>query len=135
MSWLGIGKEIADPVEAVGNALDKILTSDEEKAHGQAVMAEIRQKPQILQAEINKVEAQHRSVFVAGWRPAVGWMGVAGLGWHYIGHPMAAFLLQVVSPETPVPPLGDTSELQSLVIALLGIGAYRSFDKSRGTSK
>ncbi len=60
------GDAIAKPIDAVGNALDKILTSKEEKAAGDAVMEKLKQNPAELQVEINKLEAQHRSVFVAG---------------------------------------------------------------------
>ncbi len=60
------GDAIAKPIDAVGNALDKILTSKEEKNAGAAVMEKLKQHPAELQVEINKLEAQHRSVFVAG---------------------------------------------------------------------
>ena len=69
----------AEPIDAIGNAFDKIFTSDEEKAHAQAVLEKLRQQPFIVQAEINKVAASHKNWFVAGGRPALLW--VAALGW------------------------------------------------------
>ena len=70
-SLIGVG--IAEPIDAVGNAVDKIFTNEEDRAKADFVMAKLRQHPHILQAEMNLSESRHRSVFVAGWRPALGW--------------------------------------------------------------
>ena len=68
------GAGISAPIEAIGGVIDEIHTSDEEKAAAKIVMERLRQEPGKLQAAINMMEAQHRSVFVAGWRPFVGWV-------------------------------------------------------------
>jgi hypothetical protein len=78
----------AEPIEALGNAVDKVFTSDEERMQAQAVLNKLALQPSILQAELNKIEAQHRSVFVAGWRPAVGWICALGLGFAFLGNPL-----------------------------------------------
>ncbi|NUO80835.1 hypothetical protein HUU05_12215, partial [candidate division KSB1 bacterium] len=73
-----MGGPAVDALTAIGNVFDKLFTSDAERAQAKAVLAKIAQEPAILQAEINKIEAAHRSVFVAGWRPFIGW--VCGCG-------------------------------------------------------
>jgi len=133
LDFLGMGKAagdaIASPVEAVGNVFDKLFTSDEERANAEAVMAKIRQQPQILQGEINKLEAQHRSVFVAGWRPFIGWVCGVGLAWHYVGAPILSWFI-------PAPPvLTGTGDLINLLLALLGMAGLRSFEKGRKITK
>ena len=128
-SWLGIGKEITQPVDAIGKAFDKIFTSDEEKLQAAFVLEKMRQQPQILQIEINKIEAAHRSVFVAGWRPAIGWICGTSLAWHFVGYPLASFVVSVISPALILPPLGNADDLMTLVIALLGLGGFRTVEK------
>jgi len=61
-----------DLITAFGDAVDKVTTTDEERAIAANIRAE-------MQTEINKVEAQHTSLFIAGWRPAIGWVCVSGL--------------------------------------------------------
>ena len=65
---------LAQPIEAIGNVLDKLFTSDDEKLSRQEALARLAQQPAMAQIEINKIEAAHRSVFVAGWRPFIGWV-------------------------------------------------------------
>ena len=76
------GGAVTEPIDALGSAVDKIFTNDEERMQAQAVLDKIAQKPAILQAEINKIEAQHRSLFVAGWLPAIGWVCTIGLAFY-----------------------------------------------------
>ena len=84
------------------------------------------------QREINKVEASSSSLFVAGWRPACGWVGAFGLAWQFVLAPVATWIATLCGSHIllPVLPSGD---LLNLVFALLGIGSLRSFDKWKGT--
>jgi hypothetical protein len=70
---LALGQAIASPISAFGDLLDKLFTSDDERLDKQAVLARIAQMPDQLQVMLTMTEAQHRSVFVAGWRPFIGW--------------------------------------------------------------
>ena len=133
MKWLGIGKEIADPIDAIGDAFDKVLTSDDERLQGEAVLMKLRQKPALVQASINKMEAQHRSVFVAGWRPAVGWVCVSVLAFNYIGVYLMEFAVSFMDAAPKVPERFDMSELWPVLLGMLGIGGMRSFDKKNNT--
>ena len=128
LNWLG-GKSIAEPIDAIGNAVDKIFTSEDERLQAQAVIDRIRMQPNILSAELNKVEAQHRSVFVAGWRPAIGWICALGIGFAFIGNPL---LQRFVGGEPVVVPLDMILEL---VLAMLGMAGLRTVEKLRGSTK
>tara|TARA_R110002167_G_scaffold23542_3_gene83674 strand:- start:564 stop:959 length:396 start_codon:yes stop_codon:yes gene_type:complete len=124
-----LGGAAAAPVDAVGNALDKLFTSDDEKAQAAAVMAKIRQQPHILQAEINKIEAGHRSTFVAGWRPFIGWVCGVGLLFPFVINPCFQWYTSKPGPEMP------TEALISLIMALLGLGTLRTVEKLQGRAK
>lgn len=91
------------------------------------------------QLSINKAEAQHKSIFVAGWRPFIGWIGGFALAYQFILYPLLTWgwaFLQAqgfVPTELNAPPVINTSALLTIVTGMLGIGGMRSFDKSRGT--
>ena len=127
-NWL-TGNQVAEPIEAIGNAVDKIFTSDDERMKAQAVLNKLALQPSILQAELNKIEATHRSLFVAGWRPAVGWICALGLGFAFIGNPL---LERFVGGDPVKVPLDMILEL---VIAMLGMGALRTVEKLQGKAK
>ena len=131
MSILGslFGGGIAEPIKAIGNIIDDVYTSDEEKLSKKEAMARLEMKPHMVQTEINKVEAQHRSPFVAGWRPFIGWVCGAGLGMSFIVNPFIQWLTGRPGPEMPL------DAMMTLVTALLGLGAMRTFEKMNGRSK
>ncbi len=122
-------KDIAEPVNAVGNALDNLFTSDEERANAEIVMEKLRQKPHVLQAEISKLEASHRSSFVAGWRPALGWVCATGLLFVFVINPIIQWLTGMPGPSMPL------EAMMTLVVSLLGLGGLRTFEKVKGVSK
>lgn len=99
-------------------------------------LAELNAHVQLMlgQLRVNEAEAKNKSLFVAGWRPAVGWVCVAVLVFNYIG----VYLLEYVSgffeqlPEAPA--RMDMAELWPILLGMLGIGTMRSYDKRAGTS-
>lgn len=129
-----LGNPAIDAVSAVGNVVDQLFTSDEEKAQAAILMEKIRQKPQLLQAEINRVEAGHRSLFVAGWRPFIGWVCGAGFLWAFLLHPLFEWTVALRGLDIVAPGI-VTDNMMELVLALLGLGALRSVEKMTGRSK
>jgi len=133
-----IGNGAKQPIEALGNVFDQLFTSDEEKLQAEAILTKIAQQPHILQAEINKIEAGHRSIFVAGWRPFIGWVCGASLGAYFIPKFMLASVLWVriswAAQELQAYPV-DGSDLMQVVFALLGLGGLRTVEKLQGKAK
>ena len=85
------------------------------------------------QIEVNKEEAKHASIFVAGWRPFIGWTGGVGLAYSFVLAPFIEFVARANGyiQEMPMP---DAGALMTLVTAMLGVGAMRSYDKQKGTA-
>ena len=137
MSFFGnlFGSTAAQPIEAIGNVFDKLFTSDDERAQARAVLEKIAQQPHILQAEINKIEAQHRSVFVAGWRPFIGWVCGFALAYSFILRDLIAWVMSIHAPDAALPPELAMEHLVSILLALLGLGGMRTFEKIKGRAK
>jgi hypothetical protein len=87
------------------------------------------------QAETNKVEAGHRSIWVAGWRPAIGWTCSIGVFWAFVGHPTAQWAAMMFGIPFALLPTLPTDMLFELVMAMLGLAGLRTFDKMKGVSK
>lgn len=85
------------------------------------------------QIEVNKIEAAHASIFVSGWRPFIGWVGGVGLAYNFVLAPFVEFIARA-NGFVGVLPTPNSSELLTLVLSMLGVGAMRSFDKMKGTS-
>lgn len=126
--------DLGAAVRELGQALDGLFTSDEERKAGELVLRRLQQEPHRLQGLITLAEAQHRSVFVAGWRPGAGWLCVAGLGYAFVIRPILvdlANLLDIVM----LPGSFAVDHLTELLVALLGLGGLRSWDKRNGAAK
>jgi len=135
-----LGSGAAQPIEAVGNVLDKLFTSDEEKLDKKALLLKLAQEPSIAQIELNKVEASHRSTFVAGWRPYIGWVCGTSLAVFFIPQYVVATMvwIKIIAANgfMEVVPYPSTAEgLMELVMALLGLGLLRTSEKVVGRAK
>jgi len=84
----------------------------------------------IGQLEINKVEAAG-GFFKSGWRPAAGWTCVAAFAWNYVLGPMIVNVLAIFGHPVTFAPL-DLSEMLPVLLGLLGLGGYRSFERMKG---
>jgi len=87
------------------------------------------------QLDINKTEASSSSVFVAGWRPAIGWICGAGLAYAAIIEPFARFVAAVAFGYLGVFPIIDTDITLQILMGLLGLAGMRSFEKSKGVAR
>jgi hypothetical protein len=143
MDLMGIGSII----EGVGKVAGDLITTDKERL--QMALEErkldleekkIDQATDLAQVDINKIEAASSSLFVSGWRPAVGWVGVFGLAYQFLGYPVMqwgwSFLqgVDIIPKELPAPPNLDVEQLLVLLSGLLGFGGMRSFEKHKGVA-
>lgn len=93
-------------------------------------LAELNAYVQLLagQIEINKIEAQNPNVFVSGWRPFIGWVCGFAVAYQFVIYPLLFGFLSSFDVVYAIPEL-DSSQLFSVLMAMLGIGAMRSYDK------
>ncbi len=91
-------------------------------------------KIDLAQLDINKTEAAHRSVFVSGWRPFIGWSCGAAMALNFIVFPLASFVLAQTGHLIELPTL-DMSEMMPVLMGLLGLGGLRTVEKIKQVSK
>lgn len=125
---------VAGIVSAVAGVADELFTSDEERARVDLERHRIDAALITGQLSVNAVEARHNSVFVAGWRPFIGWVGGFSLAYQFLLYPLLLWGVALSGVDIIAPPVLDADELWVLVSGMLGIAGMRSFDKLKGKS-
>jgi phenylpyruvate tautomerase PptA (4-oxalocrotonate tautomerase family) len=126
-------------VDPVSDILGKVVEDKDQKArlaHEIATMAE-RHAQELArgQIEINKEEAKSRNIFIAGWRPFVGWTCGLALFWHFLGLPVTLFITGWFNLQHPPLPEFDMQSLMTVLLGMLGLGGMRTFEKFKGITK
>ena len=125
-------------VGPVTGLLDKFIEDKDVKnklAHDLSTMAE-RHAQELAkgQLEVNKTEAAQKSLFVAGWRPAIGWICGLGMASNFLLIPIANFVLALTGSAIVIPLL-DTGEMMPVLMGMLGLGAMRTYEKKQGVQR
>lgn len=135
-----------DPLSALFDlgktAIDKIWPDPVKRSEELRKLEELRQAGDLArlqaevslmlgQIEVNKAQAQHPSVFVAGARPAVMWIGAFGLAYAAIIEPLARFVARVCFDYNGEFPVLDTTITMQVLFGVLGLGAYRTYEKTK----
>lgn len=125
----------ADPVTAVadlaGTVIDKIWPDKTEAERAQLAAAVAIVQGQL---QVNQAEAASPSVFVAGWRPAIGWVCGGALAYTYLLYPILMWAAAIWWPNLSPPKLGNDGMLYELLLGMLGLGGLRTFEKVKGVA-
>ena len=123
---------------ALGTLIDRLIpdraAAEKAKLEMEAQLVAAANEAALAQVEVNKIEAAHSSVFVAGWRPSIGWVCAAGLAWAFVLAPVASWGLIISGFKAELPGI-QTDYLLELVVAMLGMGGLRTFEKMRGVAR
>ena len=116
----------------VTGLLDKFIEDKDQKsalAHEIATMSQkYAQESVLAQLEVNKVEAAHKSLFVAGWRPFIGWTCGLGMFGNFITIPFSNFVLALLEYDIVIP-LVPLETMMPVLMGMLGLGAMRTYEK------
>ena len=126
-----IGDLFKDVREAITG---KGITDPNKKAEINLKLAQLEQGLKEGQIEINKAEASNPNWFVAGWRPFIGWVGGVALLYTFLLSPIIQWYCEI-NNITATPPALNTGILFNLVIAMLGLGGFRTFEKVKNVHK
>ena len=122
-------------ITGVADAADRFIQTKDEASAIELKKMALEMQSQLQQIDVNKVEAQHASVYVAGWRPGIGWICGGALAYTYIIQPFATFAILIWQPDFPAPPSLSTGELMPVLLGMLGLGGMRSFEKTRNVHR
>lgn len=134
----GINIDVGSVLTGIGTlakdlrmAIKGDLTPDKQ---AEIQMQLLNMESQAMQAQIavNVEEAKSVSLFTSGWRPAVGWVCVFALFYNYVGIRLFHYAIQFFQSNVPALPELETGELMTLLFGMLGLGAYRTYEKVSG---
>ena len=124
-------RELINPVSKI---LDKLVVDKDLKVKLEHEIKTEIQRANLAQIDVNKVEAQHRSIFVAGWRPFIAWNCGIAISYHFLLQPIIVFVLSANGVNYDLPEF-DMGSLMTIVMGILGLGGMRSFEKYKGITK
>lgn len=138
MDLLGISS-VADLIK---DGIDKIFPDPAQAAQAKLNLLQLQQNGEFkamdsqlamlqTQTDANKAEAASASVFVAGWRPAIGWACGAAFSMNYVVGPIGTWLSAMIGHPVPFPQL-DTTTMMPVLMGMLGLGSLHTIDKIQG---
>ena len=125
---------LKDLINPVSKILDKFIVDKDLKVKLEHEIKTEIQRANLAQIDVNKAEAQHRSIFVAGWRPFIGWICAVAMGYHFVLQPIIVFVLSANGVNYDLPEF-DMGSLMTIVMGILGLGGMRSWEKAKGITK
>lgn len=145
MGWLQTLLGGGDAVKAIGDTVDKLFTSDDERlerkieadkaqmAH-ELELAKLDSQALQNQTDVNKIEAASTSLFVSGWRPFVGWVCGFALAYASIIEPILRFAATMFGYVGSFPVI-DTELTMQVLIGILGLGVFRTYERKQGVHR
>jgi hypothetical protein len=121
--------------------LDDLFTTEEEKSAAKIKIMEVAARGDLAQLEVNAVEAGHKNLFVAGWRPFIGWTCGLAFVWAFLITPLIKtlffyiFVLNGVEADLSGVPVLDLTTMLPVLLGMLGLGGLRTFEKSTGVTQ
>ena len=123
--------------EIGGKVLDRVFPDPTQQAAARLELLKLQQSGELTQIagqmEINKVEAASSSVFVSGWRPAIGWICGAGFAVQFVIGPLAEWGSALYGHPVKFPTM-DTGTMMPLLLGMLGLGGMRTAEKMQGVA-
>lgn len=126
-------------VDPIGKILDKVLPDRAANAAAKSQLLETEVQGEfsnaLAQLQVDAQEAQSKSIWVAGWRPAVGWVCAGAFAYAFILQPFATFALVIFRPSFNIAilPKLDLNSMMPVLLGMLGLAGMRSYDKAKGT--
>lgn len=128
----------AGPIaEKLFGLVDELFTSEEERMVAKIRVLELEKAGELAQIGVNTREASHTSLFVAGWRPYIGWVCGLAFTWAFLVFPFLSFVMFVldVPVDLTILPQPDMSEMMPVLLGMLGLGAMRTYEKQHGVAR
>ena len=119
----------------ISDILEKLIPDKDLKIRLKHELESELHKANLAQLKVNQQEAAHNSLFVAGWRPFIGWVCGVALCWHFILQPITVMIIRLAGYEQVILPDFDFSQLSTILMGMLGLGGLTTFEKMKGVSR
>ena len=127
-------------VDSIARLADSVITRIwPDKSERDRWAYQLAIKEAMLEAEsvkgqlmVNAAEARSKRMWVAGWRPTIGWVCALSFAWQFFVQPLFTYVLIVAGVDIPPLPTFDNTMLNTVLMGMLGLGAFRSYEKVRG---
>ncbi|MAH51434.1 hypothetical protein CMI37_36805 [Candidatus Pacearchaeota archaeon] len=124
-----LGSGVTETAKGIADVVDRFVETKEEKKAASILLMKVQQEPDRWQSEVNKIQAGHRTMFVSGARPFIMWICGAGLALEFVVNPILVWITGSPGPRI------NTTLLMDLVLAMLGLGAMRTYEKQKGLTR
>ena len=135
---------LAALIPLLGTLVDKLFPDPAAAAAAKVQVMEMAQRGELAQLdadlkmatgqnEVNKAEATSTSLFVAGWRPFIGWTCGAAFAYKFVLAPAGAFAMAAAGHPLQLPVL-DFTEMSTILVGMLGLGGLRTVEKVKGVA-
>lgn len=135
---------LAALIPLLGSILDKVFPDPAAAAAAKVQVMEMAQRGELAQLDadvklatgqldVNKAEASSTSLFVAGWRPFIGWTCGAAFAFKFIVGPAAVVLMAMAGHPITLP-VFDFTEMSTILLGMLGLGGLRTIEKVKGVA-
>ena len=132
-------------IDPIARLLDKLIPDPEARARAQIELMKSERQFDLeefrlavsadqMQADINRQEAAHPNLFIAGWRPFIGWVCGVAFAYHFVLQPLLAFAIANNGGEAKLPAF-DMDALSTVLMGMLGLGGLRTIEKIRRAAK
>ena len=125
---------IGDIIAAIAKPIDDLVGDTDLKRRLKAEIQSQLYELNRAQIAVNRQEAAHKSLFVAGWRPFIGWVCGVAIAWAFLGQHVAEWAVALWAPGTPIPEV-ESDRLMELVLAMLGMAGLRTYEKRAGVAR
>lgn len=115
-------------LDSVANNIDSFVETKDEKREAMIALAQ-------AQIDLTKEESKHRSIFVAGWRPFVGWVCAIALAYNFIIRDLMAWVILNTGEAITLPPALAMEHLMTILLGMLGLGGLRTYEKKQKITK
>lgn len=123
-----VGLVIKPITDLISEFIEDKDKAAELKARIETLASEQAHAIDIAQIEVNKIEAASTNMFVAGWRPFIGWTCGVAMGFNYLVVPVAGAAGYDITAL-------DTTTMFPVLLGLLGLGSLRTYEKTQGVSR
>jgi len=116
------------------NFLDLFKGKERRLLEFQNVLADKLHQANENQIKVNMIEAKNTNIFVSGWRPFIGWVCGSALLYQFILRDLISYVMLMINSEAEFPPEIETGQLISILLSMLGMAGYRSYERLKGKS-